>query len=372
MKVQKGILPDTNQPIWIVLDDDYLPIEPIQKYLHYLDSLERSPNTISAYAHNLKLYWEFLQDKHLNWKDITLEALSEFIHWLRNPNKNVISVQPQVSKRSEKTINHCLTTVCGFYEFHERLGEFEGVDAYRYQVQPGRKYKSFLHHISKGKEVKTRLLKVKEPKTFPGCLTPEQVNTLVEACCNLRDKFLIRLLYESGLRIGETLGLRHEDMVTGNKNQIKVIPRVHNINYVRAKAGVERTVHVSKELMQWYSAYLIEEYPEDIDCDFVFVVIKAPGKGEIGNPLNYKTVDSLFRRLSKKTGIEVTPHLLRHTHATELIRAGWDMSYVQKRLGHRDIQTTVNTYVHLTDEDLMREYQKYLDRTKINNESNYS
>jgi integrase len=113
--------------------------------------------------------------------------------------------------------------------------------------------------------------------------------------------------------------------------------------------------------MQWYSAYLIEEYPEDIDCDFVFVVTKAPGKGKVGNPLNYKTVDSLFRRLSNKTGIkEVTPHLLRHTHATELIRSGWDMSYVQKRLGHADIQTTINTYVHLTEDDLMEEYQKYL------------
>lgn len=362
MKVQKGLLPDSHQQIWMVLGDDYLPIEPIGKYLHYLDSLERSPNTISTYAHNLKLYWEFLEDIKLDWREISLETLSEFIHWLRNPNKGVISLQTQVSRRSEKTINLCLTTVCGFYEFHERLGTFEGVDAYRYQLQPGRKYKSFLHHISKGKEVKTRLLKVKEPKTFAGCLTPEQVNTLVEACNNLRDKFLIRLLYESGLRIGETLGLRHEDMVTGKDNAIKVIPRVDNINHVRAKGGVERTVHVSKELMQWYSAYLIEEYPEDIDCDFVFVVIKAPGKGEIGNPLSYKTVDSLFRRLSKKTQIEVNPHLLRHTHATELIRAGWDMSYVQKRLGHADIQTTVNIYVHLTDEDLMEEYKKYLAR----------
>lgn len=368
MKVQKGFLSDSHQQVWMVLGDDYLPIEPIQKYLYYLDSLERSPNTISTYAYNLKLYWEFLQDKRLNWREINLETLSEFIHWLRNPNKGVISLQPQMSRRSEKTINLCLTTVCGFYEFHERLGALEGIEAYRYQLQPGRKYKSFLHHISKGKEVKTQLLKVKEPKTFPGCLTPEQVNILVEACNNLRDKFLIRLLYESGLRIGEALGLRHEDMVTGKDNALKIIPRVDNVNFVRAKGGVERKVHVSKELMQWYSAYLIDEYPEDIDCDFVFVVIKTPGKGEIGNPLSYKTVDSLFRRLSKKIEIKVNPHLLRHTHATELIRAGWDMSYVQKRLGHTDIQTTVNTYIHLSDEDLREEYNKYLAKREQTNE----
>ncbi len=361
MKVQKGVVPESNRQCWIVLDDDYLPVEPIQKYLNYLDNLDRSPNTISVYAHNLKLYWEFLRDNQLDWKTINIENLADFIHWLRNPNKNVISIQPQMSQRCEKTINHCLTVVCGFYEFHEHLGTLEGIDAHRYQPQAGSKYKSFLHHISKGKEVKTRLLKVKEPKTFPGCLTPEEVNTLVEACSNLRDKFLIRLLYETGLRIGEALGLRHEDMITGNNNQIKVIPRYNNENYTRAKSGTERTIHVSKELMQWYSAYLIDEYPEDIDCDFVFVAIKAPSRQEmIGSPITYRTVDNLFRRLIKKTGIKVNPHLLRHTHATELIRSGWDMSYVQRRLGHADIQTTVNTYVHLTDEDLMEEYNKYI------------
>lgn len=120
--------------------------------------------------------------------------------------------------------------------------------------------------------------------------------------------------------------------------------------------------------MQWYSAYLIDEYPEDIDCDFLFVVIKAPAQGEFGAPLTYKAVDSLFRRLSRKINIKVNPHLLRHTHATELIRAGWDMSYVQKRLGHTDIQTTINTYVHLTDEDLEKSYQEYLEKKRNNNE----
>lgn len=95
-------------PISIVLDDDYLPIEPIQKYLRYLDSLEKSPNTVRVYANNLKLFWEFLRDKQIDWREITLEQLSDFIHWLRSPEPGVVSIQPQVSKGSEKTINHAL------------------------------------------------------------------------------------------------------------------------------------------------------------------------------------------------------------------------------------------------------------------------
>lgn len=233
MKVQKGQL-EGNKTIWLVLDDNYLPVEPISKYLRYLDSLERSPNTIATYARNLKFYWEYLQQSSLDWKQVNLEHLSEFIYWLRNPEPGTIPLYPQQSKRSEKTINHALTTVTSFYEFHERLGTTKGVEAYSYGVQKGSKYKPFLHHISKGKLTKTRLLKIKEPKTFPGCLNDAQIKTLIDACTRIRDKFLICLLYETGMRIGEVLGLRHSDIVSGGKNEIHIKKRLDNINKARA------------------------------------------------------------------------------------------------------------------------------------------
>jgi integrase/recombinase XerD len=357
MKVQKVRIPDSEQVTWLVLDDNYLPVPPIQSYLRYLDSLERSPNTIHAYAGHLKLYWEFLHNLHLNWVEVTLENLADFIHWLRCPEPKVTSIQVQESKRTEKTINAILAAVCGFYEFQERLGATEGVDVYRYQFQPGRKYKPFLHHINKGKEVRTRLLKLKEPKTFPGTLTTEQIKQLVKACSRQRDKFLICLLHESGVRIGEALGLRHEDIHTGGSNEIHIIPRDNNANGARAKSSSSRVVHVSKELMTLYSDYLINEYPENVDSDYVFINI---WDGQVGSPIAYPTVASLFSRLEKKTGIDARPHLFRHTHATNLIRDGWDMAHVQKRLGHASVQTTINTYTHLTDEDLKKAYQKYL------------
>lgn len=72
MKVQKGQL-DNGKTIWLVLDDNYLHIEPISKYLRYLDSLERSPNTISGYARNLKLYFEYLKENSLDWQTVNLE-----------------------------------------------------------------------------------------------------------------------------------------------------------------------------------------------------------------------------------------------------------------------------------------------------------
>lgn len=365
MRVQRVRLPENGKVTWMVLGDDLLPIEPIQKYLSYLESLEKSPNTIQSYAYHLKLFWEFLRDSNLDWKVVPLEKRAEFIQWLRSPDPRVISLQPQQAKRTERTINTIMAAVYSFYEFQERIGATEAVDAYKYQYQSKPKYKSLLYHINKSKPIQKKLLKLKEPRIFPGTLSTEQVKQLIESCNRIRDKFLICLLYETGLRIGELLGLRHEDIQSMGKSEIHVVPRNNNFNHARCKSATGRVIHADKGLMSLYSNYLIEEYPDDIDCDYVFVNI---WEGQRGSPMTYAAVDSLFRRLRKKTGINVNPHLLRHTHATELIKSGWDMAYVQKRLGHADVQTTINTYVHLTDDDMRQEYEKYLQRKEKDNE----
>lgn len=83
-----------------------------------------------------------------------------------------------------------------------------------------------------------------------------------------------------------------------------------------------------------------------------------------GTPLSRHALKALFRYYSQKTGIPLHVHLLRHTHATELIRAGWDASYVQERLGHANVQTTINTYVHLDDDDLSQKWRDYQERKR--------
>ena len=252
-----------------------------------------------------------------------------------------------------------MSAVCSFYEFQSRNEVTTRIDTYRYQFQPGKKYKPFLHHLSKGKEVRTRLLKLKEPKLFPGVLTQEQIISLVAACQRTRDKFLICLLHESGMRIGEVLGLHHEDIHTSGQNEISVIFRDDNTNAARTKSRASRVIHVSRELMTLYSDYLINEYPESIDSNYVFLNI---WEGKLGSPINLSNLASLFTRLEKKTGIDARPHLFRHTHATDHYREGWDMAHVQKRLGHASVQTTINTYTHLTDEELKEQYLQYLQR----------
>ena len=359
MQVKKGITTEGKE-VWMVLDENYSPVPPVYDYLRYLENKNYSPNTIRAYAGNLKFYWQFLKENKIDWTKITILNLSEFIHWLKISNSKVIELQQETANRSEKTINHILKTVRYFYDFQSRLGTVDELDIYQIKKINKSKlnYKSLLHHAKSG-TIKTNILKLKEPKTFPGCLTQDEVRKLIDGCNNVRDKFLLCLLYETGMRIGEALGLRHEDIHSRGVNEIHVVNRDSNANHARAKSG-DRVIHISKELMKLHSTHLIDDYPE-VDSDYVFVNC---WKEPFGEPLSKSNVDNLFVRLAKKTGVKAHPHLFRHTHATELIKADWDLAHVQKRLGHSDIQTTVNTYVHLTDGDLAQKYQEYLKKRK--------
>lgn len=350
----------------MLVGDDYLPVEPVQEFLDYLRNVGRSPNTVRSYAFHLKLYWEWLQESHLQWTDVSIAELADFMLWLRTPEPTgVASVVERESARTESTVNAILTPVCMLYDFHERSGKVPHIPLYRSQVLPGRRYKGFLHHITKGKPVRSRLLKLKTPKRQPKTLSSEQVRAVVDACHRVRDKFLLCLLHETGMRIGQALGLRHED-IRSMDNVVQIEPRDDNENGARSKSRDPYSLDVSKSLMELYTQYLNDEFMEILDDNFSEYVFVNLWDGPIGAPMTYNNVMALFRRIKRKTGIAITPHMLRHTHATELIRSGMEMAYVQKRLGHASIQTTIDTYVHVSNEDMKREYQKYIEDRDTN------
>lgn len=353
MKVQKVVKPD-NQISWLVLDDKFKPVAPILEFTKFLEATDKSPNTIKAYSHHLKLYWQFLTQDDISWTDICIEDLANFIRWLQSGDQDgVISIVKRDAKRTNKTINLIMAAVSAFYDYHSRSGKAADLKIYRDGAFSG-KYKSFLHHITSGKSIQSRVLKLKEPKRGLKTLTKPQVQQVIEACNNLRDKFIICLMYETGMRIGQVLGLRHEDIKSGD-NQIVIRFRSNNENNARSKSREDNLVDVSSSIVSLYTDYFIHEYGE-VESDYVFVNL---WDGEIGAPMKYGSVITLFKRISKKTGIDVTPHIFRHTHATELLRAGWDLAYIQKRLGHSDIQTTANIYAHLSSDDMKKELAKF-------------
>src|SRR5258706_9690305 len=85
MVVHPVVIPGTGTRSWTVLGDDDVPVVPVDRFLAYLTDIGRSPNTVRAYAHDLKDYWGFLGFRSLDWREARLEDVGEFVAWLQLP-----------------------------------------------------------------------------------------------------------------------------------------------------------------------------------------------------------------------------------------------------------------------------------------------
>lgn len=305
----------------------------------------------------------YLQEKMKDYKQIILEDLVEFVAWLRNPYEyiNVTPLKPIKPKKTEKTINLIITVITNFYDYLYRNEELQNdmVDKLMKQIFTGGKtrYKDFLYHVNKNKPSNRNVLKIKEPRKKLKVLTKEEVQRLVEATTNIRDQLLIQMLFETGLRIGEALSLFMEDFIFDHKNghRIRLVDRGELENGAKLKTG-EREIFVSQGLMDLLDDFLYVVVDElDLDTNFVFIKLRGQN---VGQPMTYSDVESLFKRLRKNTGLNVHPHLLRHTHATMYYQQTKNIKQVQERLGHSQIQTTMNLYLHPSDEEIRENWEK--------------
>jgi integrase len=164
---------------------------------------------------------------------------------------------------------------------------------------------------------------------------------------------LLSLLAETGMRIGQALGLRHSDFVSRDR-QVSIVPRADNANRARAKTRDPVSIPITASLVRLYSEYLHTEYGP-LDSDYLFVNLWAEPAGQ---PLRYDAVAKLVAKLRTKTGIEFNLHMLRHTAATEMIRGGVAIEVVAKILTHRSPTVTAQTYLHLDVEDLRAELNR--------------
>ena len=340
-------MPVTGVESWTVLGDDGVVVAPAEQYLAYLSALERSPNTVRAYAVSLRLWFEFLGRVGVAWAEAGAEDVARFVAWLRAPAENVIVLETGAGQRSAATVNRHLAAVFGLYDHHARagVGAAGSLVAWR-RVNRG-SYKPFLHHVTKGKPIATRPARLAVTRRAPRALDTSQVAAILAACEHLRDRFLLALLAETGMRIGQALGLRHADFVSRDR-EIRIVPRAGNANGARAKLREAAVIPVSAPLVRLYSEYMHAEYG-DIDSDYVFVNLFAE---PVGHPLCYRAVHQLIGRIAARTGIAFTAHVLRHTHATELIRNGVPIEIVARLLTHRSSTTTSQTYIHLQAGDV--------------------
>lgn len=325
------------------MGDDGRRIEAADDYLRFLTAVGKSPNTVRAYSLDLRSFFEFLTLNDVAWDHVTVEHLARFIDFLQRP-------PATLSKRralARSSIARRLSCVGGFYEFHGRRGlDTSGLLVSRYGSAPNAK--RLLAHVQRPVESRHLDLRFRsdERRRDVRVLTPEEVRRAIGAARSLRDKFLLGLLYETGVRIGEALGLRQED-VNPARRSISIVKRL-NDNGARVKS-LERTIPISPELIEGYNDYLDVEFGL-IDSDYLFVNLRRP---PVGRAMSLGGAYEVLRGISTRCGIPFTAHTFRHTFATDLLRAGVSREVVQHLLGHRHPGSTM-VYEHLDLTDLRR------------------
>ena len=116
-----------------------------------------------------------------------------------------------------------------------------------------------------------------------------------------------------------------------------------------------RKINVSQNLTDMFMEYLVEYHTVEVETNHIFIKVSGDHQKK---PMDYVDVNNLFRRLEKKTGIHATPHMFRHSSLTLLRKAGWKPEQLRVRAGHKNIYTTLNTYVHPTQEEISEEFKK--------------
>lgn len=346
---------------YFVSDDNGLPIEPILKFIRFKDNTNFARNSLRMYCQHLKLYFEYLQQRELNFQDVTIDDLALFVNWLQNPYKSlkVIPAHQVETARSPRTVNIVVNTVLAFYDYilrHEEYSSNISDRLKKFVSTPSRNFKGFLYGIAhKQKKVTSNILKLKVPKTKPKTLSKEEIGTLIRTCNNLRDRFLLTLLYETGMRIGEALSLWIEDFdVSDMVIDLKDRGELENNAEIKTVSSPRR-IDISQNLADMFMEYLAEYHTEEVETNHIFIKLSGSNKYK---PMNYTDVDNLFRTLKKKTGIYVTPHMFRHSSLTVLRMSGWQPELLRIRAGHKNIYTTLNTYIHPSDEEITKEFNK--------------
>lgn len=296
--------------------EEYVPSEYVGKYLDYL-VFERklSDNTIKSYKNDLKDFELFFDGKIDN---LSFTDIKKYINSL--------------SMKNSRTVAHYLTVINSFYDFLVNDGILE-------------------------KNPCEDITSPKLDKKLPNYLTEDEIDKLLdidlETPYDYRNKAMLELLYATGLRITELCSLKITDIDLEN-------------DFVRVfgKGKKERIVPFTDVASKYLKIY-INDYRNSIlrnsISDYLF----------ISNSLTNISRQGFFKIIKKeckRAGItkNVSPHVIRHSFATHLLKHGADLRIIQELLGHEDISTT-QIYAHLVNEKLKDDYQNH-PRNKIYDE----
>jgi integrase/recombinase XerC len=286
----------------------------IHQFIHYLSTEKNaSPHTCRCYQTDLEEFQDFLKSSggYLTSMDedtikkVDRLAIRKYLSFLHRKNR-------------KSSIARKVSTLRSFYKYLMREQIISSNPA---------------------KAVATP----KAEKPLPTALTVDEAFRLMESPKEkerLRDRAILELLYSSGLRVSELVGLdgNHLDLELG-------------IVKVMGKGRKERIVPVGKKAMEALKAYLTDRGHVEANAP-IFLNTR-------GGRLTSRSVGRLVKKYSRQSGVfrKISPHSLRHTFATHLLDAGADIREIQEMLGHTSLSTT-QRYTHVSLGKLMEVYDK--------------
>ena len=364
-----------NETVWFELvDDEGEVVASASGFLRYLAARGCSPNTLSAYAHDLIHFHRFLSHCDLSidsFGPAESLALLEYLRQVpsRRPAQRLglalatISAGHSAICLAPATINRIFATVSSFYEYLILLGQRMSENPMQVKLDPAlsrvsERHGPFMGPASRQRPVR-RAVRVKTVLRLPRPLSDEQVSALLSSLGCWRDRALMLLMLHGGLRPGEALSLHLEDVQYGRRRVI-VRYRTDHPKGARTKSRTERVVLHEPGTLEALNRYVMDERPNDSRSPIVFLV---GGRGSRRcEPLSYAALVKLFQRHCQRIGIRapwVTPHALRHTHATRLWEGGMRELTLQKRLGHASPEST-RVYTRVSDAVVVAEYRRAL------------
>ena len=194
----------------------------------------------------------------------------------------------------------------------------------------------------------SNIFKERVPKKRIKYVTREQYNLLRSLANNQRDRIIIGLLFEGGMRVSEVIGLNIVDLKDIRNNKIFIRLREDPENPdAFVKYGSEGSIFISDTLRDE-----IIDYLQNVLCNIKtdYVIINLYSKINRYKPMRRDTIEDIISRLGKKAGIDdLHPHMFRHGIAVDMLEKGCDMVQIKDKLRHRSISTTTNIYAEVND-----------------------
>jgi len=285
---------------------------PLQEFLDYL-SVEKglATNSVEAYRQDLRLYEEFLTRKKVS--DLNRVKRDEIVQFLLREKDRGLETS-SLARR--------LVAIKLFHRFLTREGRLrEDVTSVLESPKLWKRLPQFLTQAEM-----ERILQTPKPKDEIG----------------IRDKAIFELLYATGTRVSEVVGLRTADVNLEGR-----------FLKCRGKGGKERIVPIGQVAIDSVKLYLAKVRVHLAESEHLLV-------NRQGRPLTRQRIWQLVRKYACLAGIEkkITPHTFRHSFATHLLERGADLRIVQELLGHSDIATT-QIYTHVSRDHLKQVHARF-------------